>query len=81
MEMVQLAVPTKKRLRFRDEDDIVLLREVAGQNPFLNVDAWEIIQSNVFMHSSKEFSLKTLKDHLDLLIKLWLEKLKILKDK
>lgn len=76
-----LGMPVKKRLRFRDEDDFALLREVAGQNPFGNPEVWETIQQNIFLLTGKEFSLKTLKDHLDLLIRLWLEKTKLFKDK
>ncbi|CAG9769837.1 unnamed protein product [Ceutorhynchus assimilis] len=74
-----LEVPVKKRLRFKDEDDIALLREVAKQNPFANPKLWDIIRRNVVMLTSKDFSLKTLKDHLNLLIELWCENKKALK--
>lgn len=68
----------KKRLRFSEEDDLNLLREVAGQNPFENPTIWGSIQESIFVLSQKDFSIKTLKDHLDLLIKAWLEKVKLL---
>lgn len=71
----------KKRLRFGDFDDVILLREVLSLNPFENPNEWEIIQEHVFLITKKKFMIRTLKDHLERLIKLWLEKTKILKDK
>lgn len=67
----------KKRQRFKEEDDIALLREVVGQNPFENNDLWGTVCENIFMLTGKQFSIRTLKEHLDLLIRLWLKKTKI----
>ncbi|KAF5299123.1 hypothetical protein FQR65_LT09481 [Abscondita terminalis] len=69
-----------KRLRFREEDDLALLREVLSLNPFENPNSWCEIQELIFLTTGKKFVIKTLRDHLLLLIKLWLEKTKILKD-
>ncbi|CAG9840698.1 unnamed protein product [Diabrotica balteata] len=74
-------LPKKKRLRFRDEDDLALLREVVGLNPFENPQLWVVIQEHIFSATGKKFLIKTLKDHLDLLIQIWLEKAKIFKDR
>ncbi|CAH1099372.1 unnamed protein product [Psylliodes chrysocephalus] len=71
----------RSRLRIKKEDDICLIREVAGHNPFLNSKLWTKVKENVNLLCEKNFLLKTLKDHVDLLIKLWLKKTKILKDK
>ena len=71
----------KKRLRFGDFDDIILLREVLGLNPFENPNEWVVIQEHVFLITQKKFMIRTLKDHLERLIKIWLEKTKVLKDK
>lgn len=75
------SIPKKTRLRFRDEDDLIFLREVLGYNPFRQSDLWAVIQEHVFAATGKHFSIKTLKDHLDLLIKIWLEKTKKYKDR
>ncbi|KAG5891339.1 hypothetical protein JTB14_034407 [Gonioctena quinquepunctata] len=77
----KLAIPVKKRMRFREEDDIALLREVAGQNSFSNSGVWDVIREHVFLLTAKNFSVKSLKDHLDLIIKLWLDKTKTMKYK
>ncbi|CAH0562979.1 unnamed protein product [Brassicogethes aeneus] len=67
----------KKRLRFTDHDDISLLREVLGHNPIEHPVLW---RDNMLSVTKKNFSIRTLKDHLELLIKLWLKKSKDLKD-
>ncbi|KAG5866883.1 hypothetical protein JTB14_037484 [Gonioctena quinquepunctata] len=77
----KLAIPVKKRMRFRAEDDIALLREVARQNPFSNSGVWDVIREHVFLLTAKSFSVKSLKDHLDLIIKLWLDKTKTMNKK
>nr|CAH7766064.1 unnamed protein product [Callosobruchus chinensis] len=77
---VQLELPKKTRLRFREEDDLIFLREVLGYNPFQQPELWSVIQEHVYAATRKSFSVKTLKDHLDLLIKIWIEKTKNYKD-
>ncbi|CAG9762657.1 unnamed protein product [Ceutorhynchus assimilis] len=71
---------TKKRLRFTDHDDLSLLREVLGQNPIDNPAAWNIIQENMLSLTKKHFLVRTLKEHLELLVKLWLKEFKNLKN-
>lgn len=64
----------KKRLRFTFEDDVILLREVVSLNPFANPDAWEEIQKNVFLLTRKQFLVKTIRQHMKLLLELWILK-------
>ncbi|XP_072383179.1 uncharacterized protein [Diabrotica undecimpunctata] len=71
----------KKRQRFSDHDDLTLLREVLGHNPFVDQTGWNVIQENLFSVTGKQFSIRTLKDHLERLIKSWLQEYKILRDK
>ncbi|CAG9760270.1 unnamed protein product [Ceutorhynchus assimilis] len=71
----------RKRQRFTDHDDLVLLREVLSHNPFENPALWHVIQENVSSLTGKTFVIRTLREHLERLIKLWLEMFKILKDK
>uniref|UniRef100_A0A6P7GBX1 Uncharacterized protein LOC114337858 n=1 Tax=Diabrotica virgifera virgifera TaxID=50390 RepID=A0A6P7GBX1_DIAVI len=71
----------KKRQRFSDHDDLTLLREVLGNNPFVDPNAWNIIYKNLCSVTGKQVSIRTLKDHLDRLIKSWLQEYKILRDK
>ncbi|CAG9772087.1 unnamed protein product [Ceutorhynchus assimilis] len=71
----------KKRQRFSDHDDLVLLREVLSHNPFKNPALWQVIQENVSSLTGKTFVIRTLREHLERLIKLWLEMFRILKDK
>lgn len=70
----------KKRLRFNEHDDLTLLHEVLGQNPFENPAVWAIIQENMLSVTKKNFSIRTLKEHLELLIKLWIKEFKSLKN-
>ncbi|KAJ8955923.1 hypothetical protein NQ314_006822 [Rhamnusium bicolor] len=71
---------TKQRVRFTDHDDLTLLREVLGQNPIENPAVWAIIQENMLSVTKKNFSVRSLREHLELLIKLWLKEFKTLKN-
>ncbi|KAL1493929.1 hypothetical protein ABEB36_009609 [Hypothenemus hampei] len=71
----------KKRTSFSEFDDLVVLREVLAHNLFENPDLWLVIQENVASVTGKSFVLKTLKDHLYRLIKLWFDQSKMLRDK
>ncbi|KAJ8950898.1 hypothetical protein NQ314_007755 [Rhamnusium bicolor] len=71
---------TKQRLRLTDHDDLTLLREVLGQNPIENPAVWAIIQENMLSVTNKNFSVRSLREHLELLIKLWLKEFKTLKN-
>ncbi|CAH1111509.1 unnamed protein product [Psylliodes chrysocephalus] len=69
----------KKRLRFTYEDDIVLLREVVSRNPFQSSDLWEEVKTSVFQVTKKLFNIKTIRQHIQLLLDQWIEKEKIIK--
>ncbi|CAH2001775.1 unnamed protein product [Acanthoscelides obtectus] len=70
----------KHRLRFKEHDDLALLREILSNNPYENPHLWDVVQENVFRLTGKKFSLKTLKDHAQLLIQQWLNEAKTLED-
>nr|CAI5843099.1 unnamed protein product [Callosobruchus analis] len=72
---------SRKRQRFSDLEDLLLLREVLSLNPFEDPDLWLTVQQHISSTTGKLFSVRTLKKHLDLLVKLWIEHVKVLKDK
>nr|CAH7719066.1 unnamed protein product [Callosobruchus chinensis]CAI5850227.1 unnamed protein product [Callosobruchus analis]CAH7726433.1 unnamed protein product [Callosobruchus chinensis]CAH7740987.1 unnamed protein product [Callosobruchus chinensis]CAH7751189.1 unnamed protein product [Callosobruchus chinensis] len=72
---------SRKRQRFSDLEDLLLLREVLSLNPFEDPDLWLTVQQHISSTTGKLFSVRTLKEHLDLLVKLWIEHVKVLKDK
>lgn len=66
-----------QRLRFSYEDDLMLLREFINVNPISNPEGWEHIQRNISLVSKKDFQIRTIKNHLALLIELFLKKIKV----
>ncbi|CAH1111658.1 unnamed protein product [Psylliodes chrysocephalus] len=60
-----------KRQHFSISEDLYLLREVVGLNPFEDKLRWQIILSKMVSHTQKSFTLRTIKDHVDHLIKLF----------
>lgn len=67
-----------RRLRFTYDDDVLLLREVVAQNPIANPERWELVQINVERTAGKQFQIRTLKQHLQLLLELFLKKEEVL---
>lgn len=63
-----------KRLRFNSDDDLALLRQFVTENPLEDAEKWGNIQKNVAEITGKLFSIRTLKDHLHLILELWLQK-------
>jgi len=61
----------KECLRFSNDDDLGLLREVLCHNPFENNEKWSIIHKNVLKFSNKQFSIRTIKEHVEHLLKIW----------
>lgn len=62
--------PTKvKRNRFTNDDDIVLLKEVLGYNPYCDHSRWTNIQESLEKSIGKKFNIRTIKEHVDLLAK------------
>lgn len=74
-------LPGKPRLRFKEQDDLALLREVVSLNPLQDPHLWIMVQEHLVIISGKKFSLKTLRDHLLLLIQQWLDKIKDFQDR
>ena len=66
-----------KRLRFTYENDLILLKEVVNNNPFKNPEVWETIVKNVEILTGKNFSIRTLKHHIEILIEIWIKRVKI----
>nr|CAI5849526.1 unnamed protein product [Callosobruchus analis] len=61
-------VKESKRLRFTSDDDLMLLREFVAHQPLLDVTQWERIQRNLTEATGKQFQIRTLRDHLQLLL-------------
>jgi hypothetical protein len=69
-----LKVSKKKRLRFNADDDLCLLRAVVRENPLQDPDKWETIKKNILLAVTKEFPIRTLKQHLQILLDTYKEK-------
>ncbi|KAB0790809.1 hypothetical protein PPYR_01339 [Photinus pyralis] len=61
------------RLRFTTTDDLDLLRAVAAENPFEDILRWGVIHETVVTNTGKPFTLRALKDHLEYLLKLFIQ--------
>lgn len=62
-----------ERLRFNISDDILLLKEVISINPYENNNNWKIIQSHVNKATGKDFTLRSVRDHVEYLLKLYIK--------
>ncbi|XP_072398053.1 uncharacterized protein [Diabrotica undecimpunctata] len=65
---------SSKRIRFTSDDDLCLLKQVLGQNPLTYPENWRIVQENMRSTTGKFFIIRTLKDHLFLLLDIWKKK-------
>ena len=63
----------QKRLRFTQEDKTILLREVLSINPFEEAGRWILIQEILKEKTGKLFSIRALKEHLELLMKKFID--------
>lgn len=61
----------KGRVRFSIFDDIILLREVLRQNPYECDSRWNDVLDNIVKITSKNFTLRSIKEHLQHLLDLW----------
>lgn len=66
----------RKRLFYTADDDLLLLREVVGLNPFENRSRWSLIQKNIEKATGKDFKEKGLRDRVSLLVEKFEEKKK-----
>ena len=69
-----MAENKNKRLRFTYSDDIAFLKEIISNNPLEDPEKWNIIQRNLERITGKPFLVRTLKDHLQLLLELFKKK-------
>nr|CAI5833540.1 unnamed protein product [Callosobruchus analis] len=63
-----------KRLRFTADDVLALIREFVNMNPLDDAEKWKDIHSNILLTTGKSFLIRTLKDHLLLILQVWLKK-------
>lgn len=64
---------SKKRVRFTTEDNVILLREVLSTNPFEDAMRWVVIQDAMHEGTMKIISLRALRQHLELLLRKFIE--------
>nr|XP_050040809.1 uncharacterized protein LOC126537765 [Dermacentor andersoni] len=60
--------------QFTADDDLCILREVLGTNPFQDVRLWPQVAKNVVEATSKTFSLRSIRNHCELLMAQFLHK-------
>lgn len=60
-----------KRLRFTNDEDLTLLREVVAQNPFEDLARWNTIAQQVEIGTKKNFSVRAVREHTARLLKSW----------
>nr|CAH7732538.1 unnamed protein product [Callosobruchus chinensis] len=63
-----------RRLRFGSDDDVLLLKEFISHNPLEDPVRWETIQQNISNSTGKDFKIRTLKDHVQLLLETFRKK-------
>lgn len=59
----------KARLRFKVEDDLVVLKAILAENPFEDSSKWRKVHVAVCKGTGKAFSLRTIRDHVELLMR------------
>lgn len=62
---------TAQRKRFSTSDDIFLLRDVIARNPFEDPTLWDAVVIALNEATRKGFTLRAVKDRLELLLKLF----------
>ncbi|KAH6937488.1 hypothetical protein HPB50_000755 [Hyalomma asiaticum] len=58
----------RPRKRFRIDEDLCLLREVASADPYNNPQAWDDILRNVILAVQRDLTLRAVKERVDLLV-------------
>ena len=67
----------KRRFFFSPEDDLHMLREVVGQNPYEDPNRWTLIQRNILQITGKCISVRTLKDRVKNLVNKYINREKV----
>lgn len=75
-KMASSNIIRNSRLRFTEDDDLMLLRSVLNYNPFELIARWELIARDIRQYSKKEFLVRTLKEHVYYLVNKWYQKFK-----
>lgn len=57
------------RIRFNEQDDIMLLKEVIANNPYSDPSKWAIIQLNVCRATGKNVSCRGIREHVQYILK------------
>lgn len=63
----------KERLRFSTIDDLCLLRQVISLNPYNDVNQWNNIKNSLVSTSNKNFTVRSVKEHVEYLLKVWIK--------
>lgn len=63
-----------KRLRFTTSETMNILHDVIYENPYENPDKWEIITKRIIECSSKNFTVRTVREHVEHNVKKWAHK-------
>lgn len=77
MEQSGKLIKKVTRLRFTYEDDLTFLKEFIIQNPTTNPKGWELLQKHLLIVTGKNFTIRTLKQHLLYLLETWLKREKV----
>lgn len=62
-----------KRVRFAQNDILILLREIVSCNPLENPARWKNVQQNLNSITLKNFSLRAIKSHANNLVLKWIK--------
>ncbi|KAK5648197.1 hypothetical protein RI129_003089 [Pyrocoelia pectoralis] len=63
-----------KRTYFSTEDDLMILREVLGQNPYEDSNRWNFIHLNILQITGKSITTRALQDRVKILVNQYLNK-------
>lgn len=64
-------------MRFTEIEDLDLLRAVISENPVEHINRWSGISQYVDKIAGKQFTIKSLKDYLEYLVKQFLQRDKV----
>ncbi|KAG0419107.1 hypothetical protein HPB47_004357, partial [Ixodes persulcatus] len=62
------AMPATLRLRFTDDEDLCLLREVRAVNPFASPKGWTLVYTNLLVALTRVFTVRAIRDRVYLLM-------------
>lgn len=71
--LIRIIIPKETRLRWSVAHEIMLLKEVLAEDPFEDPKRWEKIHENIKKSSGKNYSIRSVKDHVERLLKLFIK--------